>query len=300
MTDMKTKSAFVAIVGKPNVGKSSLLNRLLGEKIAIVTSKPQTTRTRITGVLTQAETQFVFIDTPGFHKRVNKLSDYMDRAVTDSIQDVDIALLVVEPAGRLTEAEHTLIENIRNRGMKSILVINKIDLIREKAELAARIAELSSLHSFDAVIPISVREDDGTESVLSELAALAEEGVHYFPDDTLTDQPERVITAEIIREKLLLSLQQEIPHGIAVVIEKQREREDKPIIDIEATIYCEKDSHKGIIIGKNGFLLKKVASEARSDIEHFLDSRVNLQCWVKVKEDWRNSDSMIRNFGLNE
>lgn len=298
------KSAFVAIVGKPNVGKSSLLNELLGEKVAIVTAKPQTTRRRITGVLTRGAVQYVFIDTPGFHKPKTKLSGYMDEAVTSSIQDVDIALFVVEAQGRMTQPEQELLENIRTSGVHCILVINKIDLLGNREALMGRIAEITALHEFDAVIPISVRERDGLDCVLEELEKLAEEGPHFFPDDTLTDQPERVITAEIIREKLLLNLQQEIPHGTAVVIEKQREREgrpeDDPILDIEATIYCEKASHKGMIIGKGGAMLKKVASEARQDIERFLDTRVNLQCWVKVKEDWRNSDSMIRNFGLSD
>lgn len=295
----KTKSAFVAIVGKPNVGKSSLLNRLLGEKVAIVTSKPQTTRTRITGVLTKGETQFVFIDTPGFHKPKTKLSDAMDKAVTTSIKDVDVAMLLVEPAGRLTEAELDLIGNIKSAGVRSILVINKIDLVKEKEQLAARIAELMERHTFDVVVPVSVLENDGVDLILKELEDCAEEGPHFFPDDTLTDQPERVIAAEIIREKLLLNLQQEIPHGTAVVIEKMRAREDKELIDIEATIYCEKASHKGMIIGKGGAVLKRIASTARGDLEKFLDEKVNLQCWVKVKEDWRNKESMIRNFGLS-
>lgn len=296
----ETKSAFVAIIGKPNVGKSSLLNRLLGEKIAIVTSKPQTTRTRITGVLTQGETQFVLLDTPGFHKAKTKLSNHMDRAVTASIQDVDVAMLLVEPEGRLTEAEHTLIENIKARRVKSLLVINKIDLLNDRSSLAARISELSALHAFDAVVPISVRQDNGIDRLMEELTRLAEPGVHFFPDDTLTDQPERVIAAEIIREKLLIFLQQEIPHGTAVLIEKMREREGGGILDVEATIYCEKASHKGMIIGKGGSMAKKIASAARTDLEAFFEEKVFLQCWVKVKEDWRNQESMIRNFGLSD
>lgn len=296
----QTKSAFVAIVGKPNVGKSSLLNRLLGEKVAIVTSKPQTTRTRITGVLTKDETQFVFVDTPGFHKAKNKLSESMDRAVTSSIQDVDVIMLLAEPVGKLTEAEITLFESVRSQHCKRVLVINKIDLLKEKEQLAARIAELSELCEFDVIVPVSVQENDGIDRLLSELENCAEEGPHFFPDDTLTDQPERVIAAEIIREKILLNLQQEIPHGTAVVIEKMREREDKPIIEIEATIYCEKTSHKGMIIGKGGAMLKRISSTARGDLERFLDEKVFLQCWVKVKDDWRNKESMIRNFGLSE
>ena len=300
MKEKVSKSAFVAIVGKPNVGKSSLLNCLLGEKIAIVTSKPQTTRTRITGVLTRESCQFVFIDTPGFHKPLNKLSDYMDEAVTSSIHDVDIVLLLVEPSGGLNAAEKILIDTIKACRAKKILVINKIDLLKEKEKLYSRINELTLLCPFDAVIPVSVTEHDGVDRIFYELEHLAKPGVHYFPDDALTDQPERVITAEILREKLLLNLQQEIPHGTAVVIEKQREREDCSIVDIEAVIYCEKSSHKGMIIGKGGACLKKIASEARRDIERFLGCKVNLQCWVKVKEDWRNSDNMIKNFGLRE
>lgn len=300
MNEKNQKSAFVAIVGKPNVGKSSLMNQLLGEKVAIVTAKPQTTRRRITGVLTKDEAQYVFLDTPGFHKPKTKLSGYMDNAVTTSIRDVEIVLLLVEPTGKLTEPELELMETMKAAKVKRILVINKIDLLKEKASLAARIAELSALCPFDAVVPVSVLQNDGLDRLLEELEGLAEEGPHFFPDDTLTDQPERALTAEILREKLLINLQQEIPHGTAVVIEKQRERENASVLDIEATIYCEKASHKGMIIGKGGAMLKKIASQARTDMERFLDVKVNLQCWVKVKEDWRNSDSLIRNFGLNE
>jgi len=294
-----TKSAFVAIVGKPNVGKSSLLNKLLGEKLAIVTSKPQTTRTRITGVLTRGATQFVFTDTPGFHNPKTRLSDEMDKAVTSSIQDVDAVIFVVEPVGRLTVAEHTLIENIKARDVKSLLVINKIDLLRDKSQIAARIAALMELHRFDAVVPVSVLRDDGVSLILQELEGFATEGPHFFPDDTLTDQPERVIAAEMIREQLLLNFRQEIPHGTAVVVEKLREREDKALLDIEATIYCEKASHKGIIIGKNGAALKETAALARAEMERFFGEKVNLQCWVKIKEGWRNKESDIRNFGLS-
>lgn len=300
MDQQKTRSAFVAIVGKPNVGKSSLLNCLLGEKVAIVTNKPQTTRTKITGVLTKGEVQFVFIDTPGFHKPKTKLSDSMNKAVRSSIKDVDIVMLVVEPTGKLTQAELDLIENIKQQKLPSLLVINKIDLLANKEILVSRIEELMKLHSFDAVIPISVQENNGVDIVLKELDKYAEEGVHFFPDDTLTDQPERVLVAEIIREKILLNLHQEIPHGTAVVIEKMREREDKDIVDIDAMIYCEKESHKGMIIGKKGAVLKRIASAAREDIEAFLDTKVNLQCWIKVREDWRNKDTYIRNFGLSD
>ncbi len=298
MDNKNTKSAFISIVGKPNVGKSSLLNCLLGEKIAIVTNKPQTTRTRITGVLTNEETQYVFIDTPGFHKAKTKLSNSMVNAVNTSIKDVDAIMLVVESTGKLTEAELSLIESIKSRRTPSILIINKIDLISDKELIGKRIIELMKLCDFDSVIPISVQNKNGIDLVFKEISKHAQEGVHFFPDDTLTDQPERVIVSELIREKILLNLHQEIPHGTAVIIEKMKEREDKPIMDIEAMIYCEKDSHKGMIIGKNGVVLKRIASTAREDIEQFLDIKVNLKCWIKVREDWRNKESMIRNFGL--
>lgn len=302
MENTNTKSAFIAIVGKPNVGKSSLLNKLLGEKIAIVTNKPQTTRTRITGVLTKGETQFVFIDTPGFHKPKTKLSNSMINAVKSSIKDVDAIMLLIEPQGKLTEAELTLIESIKNEKVPSLLIINKIDLLDNREVLVKRIEQLMEMHKFDAVIPISVLRDDGIDAVFAEISKQAKEGVHFFPDDTLTDQPERVIVSEIIREKILCNLYQEIPHGTAVVVEKMREREntDKEIIDIDAMIYCEKNSHKGMIIGKSGAVLKRIASTARVDIEEFLGVQVNLQCWIKVREDWRNKESMIKNFGLSD
>ncbi len=296
---MNTKTGFIAIVGKPNVGKSSLLNNLLGEKIAIVTSKPQTTRTKITGVLTKEEKQYVFIDTPGLHKAKNKLGDNMVKAVNTSLRDIDEVLLVVEPMGNINKSELDLIELIKKQQLPCALIINKIDLLKDKESLINRINEFTALHNFDAVIPISVLNNDGVDRVFHELDKHLVESVHFFPDDTLTDQPERVIVAERLREKILLNMQQEIPHGTAVVIERMREREDKNIIDIDATIYCERATHKGMIIGKGGKVLKKIASEARSDIESFLDCKINLQCWVKVKEDWRNKDGLITNFGLS-
>ncbi len=294
---MNTKSAFVAIVGKPNVGKSSLLNTLLGEKIAIVSSKPQTTRTRITGVLTEDIYQWVFLDTPGFHKPKTKLSGHMNKVVTDSIADVDLVLFVVEPMGKLVPEELSLIEQFKSRRLPVILVINKIDLI-DKEQLLARIAEISALYEFEAVVPVSVTENEGISTLMDELRAHTEEGPHFFPDDTLTDQPERAIAAEIIREKILRSMRDEIPHGTAVDIEKMRERESGGILDIEATIYCEKESHKGMIIGKGGAMLKKIGSDARADLEAFLDTKVNLKCWVKVRDDWRNSEKAIKQVGL--
>ena len=295
-----TKSAFVAIVGKPNVGKSSLLNLLVGEKIAIISDKPQTTRTRITGVLTEGEVQLVFIDTPGLHKPKNKLGDYMVKQVTDSVGDVDCAIFVTDPLGEITEAEERLIENLRQLHLPAILVINKIDLLQNKEDMVKKMVALSEKYPFGQVVPISVREKDGTDLLLKLIQDQAQEGPHFFPSDTLTDQPEKVISAEIIREKVLRNMRDEIPHGTAVVIERMRERQGRDIIDIDATILCEKASHKGMIIGKQGSMLKKIASESRTEIEAFLDVQVNLQCWVKVREDWRNSDFMVKEIGYNK
>ena len=296
---MNSFSGFIAIVGRPNVGKSSLLNALLGEKVAIVTSKPQTTRTKITGVLTEGEKQYVFIDTPGLHKAKTRLGDNMVKAVNMSLNDIDAVLLVTEPEGEINKAELDLIESIQRLKLPAILVINKIDLLSDKKKLMERTRQFTDLCSFDAVVPISVAEEDGLDRLMAEIDKHLVESVHFFRDDTLTDQPERVIVAERIREKILLNMRQEIPHGTAVVVEKMREREQGDIIDIDAVIYCERSTHKGMIIGKGGQTLKKIASEARTDIESFLDMRVNLQCWVKVKEDWRNKDGLIQNFGLS-
>lgn len=293
-----TKSAFVAIVGKPNVGKSSMLNYFVGEKIAIISDKAQTTRTRITGVLTDEETQLVFIDTPGLHKPKNKLGDYMVKQVSESVADVDCAVLVTTPTGEITTAEKQLVENIKALGIPAILVLNKIDLLSQKEDMLEKIAAFSQLFDFDEVVPVSVKDADGMDLLLSLIKNQAQEGPHFFPDDTLTDQPEKVIASEIIREKVLRNMRDEIPHGIAVSIEKMKEREDKAIIDIDATILCEKSSHKGMVIGKQGSMLKKIASESRVELESFLDSKVNLQCWVKVKEDWRNSEFVIRTLGF--
>lgn len=294
-----TKSAFVAIVGKPNVGKSSLLNLLVGEKIAIISDKPQTTRTRITGVLTEGETQLVFIDTPGLHKPKNKLGDYMVKQVTDSVGDVDCAVFVTDPLGEVTEAEKQLIENIRQLHLPAILVINKIDTLQNKEDMVKKMVTISGMYDFEEVVPISVYQKDGTELLLKLIQDQAQEGPHFFPNDTLTDQPDKVIVAEIIREKVLRNMRDEIPHGTAVVIERMRERPGKDIMDIDATILCEKSSHKGMIIGKQGSMLKKIASQSRQEIESFLETRVNLQCWVKIREDWRNSEFSIRDLGFN-
>ena len=294
-----TKSAFIAIVGKPNVGKSSLLNRLLGAKIAIVSSKPQTTRTKIMGVLTLGETQLVFTDTPGFHKPHNKLGEYMNNAVGDSIGGTDSVLFVTEPRGELDDKELELIKKLKQEKRKVILAINKIDMLKDKKELFDRIVYLTKFYDFDAVVPVSATRGDGMDELEDELIKTACESVHYFPDDTLTDQPERVLAAEIIREKILRLMDKEVPHGIAVAVEKMREREDKGILDIDATIYCERETHKGMIIGKHGAMLKNISTFARQDLESFFEIKVNLHTWVKVKEGWRNKEGLIHNFGLD-
>ncbi len=295
----ETKTAFIAIVGCPNVGKSSILNALLGQKVAIVSDKPQTTRTRIMGVLTQGETQLVFTDTPGFHRPHNKLGEKMMQAVSDGISGVDACLFVVEAQGKLREAEKELIEKFRQQHMPVILAINKIDTVPVKTDLMSRILELSQVYDFEAVVPVSAIKRDGLDDLLAEMNKIAQPSMHFFPDDTLTDQPERVLASEIIREKMLRLLEREIPHGVAVSIEKMRERTDKDIMDIEAVIYCEKESHKGIIIGKKGAMLKQISTYARQDMERFFDCKINLQCWVKVKEGWRNREGLIHNFGLD-
>ncbi len=293
------KSAFIALVGKPNVGKSSLLNRLIGEKVAIVTNKPQTTRTRITGVLTKGETQLVFLDTPGIHKPKTALSQHMLKEITDSVADVDLAVLVVEPTGALTKAEMELVEDFRRQRLPAVAVLNKIDLLQNKEEMIPKMQLLSEAYPFEAIVPISALNGDGVEELMKLFLDAAQPGLHFFPDDTLTDQPERVICAEIIREKVLLNMQEEVPHGIAVTIEEMKERENQELVDIRAVIYCERQSHKGMVIGKGGQMLKTIASQARQDMEAFLGIKVNLQCWVKVKEDWRNQERFIRNFGFN-
>lgn len=293
------KTAFIAIVGCPNVGKSSILNKLLGEKIAIVSDKPQTTRTRIMGVLTVDETQLVFTDTPGFHKPKTKLGEKMIKAVDETISGVDACLFVVEPMGELRPTEEELLKKFAQQKARVVLAINKVDTVPEKENLMKRILEFSQLYNFEAIVPVSAAKGDNMEPLLEELMKLAEEGYHFFPEDTLTDQPERVLAAEMIREKLLRNLDKEIPHGTAVSIERMRERDDADILDIEAIIYCEKESHKGIIIGKQGAMLKRISTRAREDMERFFDCKVNLKCWVKVKEDWRNREGLIHNFGLD-
>ena len=295
---MKTKTAIITIAGRPNVGKSTLTNHLVGEKIAIVSNKPQTTRNRICGIVSRENTQFVFVDTPGFHKPRTKLGDYMVNAVRDSISDVDAILLVVEPIPSVGAQEAALIENIKAKHCPAVLVINKSDTV-EKERLLEVISVYSQAANFDAIIPISAKTGDGVEELLEYCGRYAVEGPFLFPDDVTTDQPERQVMAEIIREKLLWCLDKEIPHGTAVEITKFSER-DNGIIDIDATIYCEKASHKGIIIGKGGEMLKKISTMARADCEKFMGTRVYLTTWVKVKENWRDSDFLVRNFGYTE
>ncbi len=295
---MRTKSAIITIAGRPNVGKSTLTNYLVGEKITIVSNKPQTTRNRICGILTQGNTQFVFVDTPGFHKPRTKLGDYMVNAVKDSIADVDLTLLVVEPIASVGAQEEALLEQLRAKRTPIILVINKIDTL-EKEKLLEVIDVYSQTGAFEAIIPISARKGDGVDVLLKECEKYSMESPFLFPDDVTTDQPERQVMAEIIREKLLWNLEKEIPHGTAVEITTFTER-DNGIIDLDATIYCEKPSHKGIIIGKGGEMLKKISSQARSDCEKFMGTKVFLTTWVKVKENWRDSDFMVRNFGYKE
>ena len=293
------KSAFIAIVGRPNVGKSSILNRLLGTKIAIVSSKPQTTRNRITGVLTEGEYQLVFFDTPGMHKPKNSLGKYMVRSVNESVGGVDCCMLVVEADKSPVQTELDFIDKFKALGRPGILVINKIDMIKDKEILMKQILEYSKLYDFEAIVPVSASDGNGMNELLEELKKQASEGGHFFEDDTLTDQPERVIASEIIREKILRLCNAEIPHGTAVVIEKMKTRENG-ILDIDATIFCEKESHKRILIGKNGAMLKKISTFARQDMERFFDCKVFLQVWIKVKEDWRNRAQLLQNFGFDE
>lgn len=294
-----TKTAFIAIVGRPNVGKSSILNRMLGQKIAIVSDKPQTTRTRIMGVLTEGETQLVFTDTPGFHRPKTKLGEKMIKAVGDSISGVDACLFVVECTEDIKDSEKELLDKFRQQKMPVVLAINKIDTIENKEEIMPKIMQMAAEYNFEAIVPVSAAKNDGIAELQGELEKLAFPSEFFFPEDTLTDQPERVLASEIIREKMLRLLDKEIPHGVAVSIEKMRERSDTDLMDIEATIYCERESHKGIIIGKKGASLKRISTYARQDMEKFFGCRVNLQCWVKVKEDWRNREGLIHNFGLD-
>ena len=295
---MATKTAMITIAGRPNVGKSTLTNYLVGEKIAIVSNKPQTTRNRICGIVTKEDTQYVFVDTPGFHRPRTKLGDYMVNVARDSIADVDLTVLVVEPIASVGPQEEGLLEQIKNSKCPVVLAINKIDTV-EKDKLLEVISVYSAHANFEAIIPISAKTGDGIDSLLAECRKFAIESPFLFPEDITTDQPERQVMAEIIREKLLWCLDREIPHGTAVEITKFSER-DSGIIDIDATIYCERASHKGIIIGKSGEMLKKISSMARTDCERFMGTKVFLTTWVKHKENWRDSDFLVRNFGYSE
>lgn len=294
-----TKTAMVTVCGRPNVGKSTLLNALVGEKIAIVSNKPQTTRNRIYGVVNRDDIQFVFLDTPGFHKAKNRLGDYMVKVTRESITDVDAVVLIVEPVPHVGIPEQELIKQIKESGLPAVLCINKIDTIEKKDDLLAVIAAYTEAHDFDAIIPISALKKDGLKDLLIELAKYAEEGPQLFPDGMVTDQPDRQVVGEIVREKMLRNLDKEIPHGTAVEITRFVERDDE-VIEVEATIYCEKKSHKGIIIGHEGAMLKKISTEARRDIEKFMGTKVYLQTWVKVKENWRDNMNYIRSFGYDE
>lgn len=295
-----SKTAFVTIAGRTNAGKSSLLNAIVGEKIAAVSRKSQTTRTRITGIRNIGDTQLVFFDTPGLHKPVNKLSEHMLNTVKESVSDIDAVLFVQDCTKKINEHELNLLKSLNSSKMPVILVLNKIDLLKNKEELASTIAELTAKADFQAIIPVSVVENNGINLVIDEIIAIAEDSIHYFPDDMITDQPEKVLAGEMIREKLLELLKDEVPHGIAVGVEQMSERDDKDILDISAVIYCERDSHKGIIIGKGGAMLKRASTAARIELEEFFQIKVNLQCWVKVKEDWRNREGLIRSFGLSD
>ncbi len=293
------KTAMVTVCGRPNVGKSTLTNALVGEKIAIVSNKPQTTRNRICGVVNRDDTQFVFLDTPGFHKARNRLGDYMVKVTRESLADVDAVVLLVEPVPHVGLPEQELIKKIGESGCPAVLCINKIDTVEDKNALLAVIAAYSEAYAFDAILPISAMKQDGLRDLLIELAKYAQEGPQLFPDGMVTDQPDRQVVGEIVREKLLRSLDKEIPHGTAVEITRFAERDDE-VIEVEATIYCEKKSHKGIIIGKNGEMLKRISTEARHDIERFMGAKVYLQTWVKVKENWRDNANYIRSFGYDD
>ena len=293
------KSGIITICGRPNVGKSTLTNAFVGEKVAIVTNKPQTTRNRICAILNRGESQFVFVDTPGLHKARTRLGDYMVNVVKESVSDVDAILLLVEPIANIGAPEQELIDRIKKLGCPAVLVINKVDTLEQKEALLEVIQVYSQAHNFNAVVPISAKNNEGVEELLNLLEGYLEEGPQLFPEDMVTDQPERQVMAEILREKLLLCLDKEIPHGTAVEITKFSERDDE-VIECDATIYCEKNSHKGIIIGKGGGMLKKVSSSARRDMEKFMGTKVFLQTWVKVKENWRDNPAAIQNFGYKK
>ena len=296
------KSVFVAVTGRPNAGKSSLTNLLVGEKVAIVSEKPQTTRTRINGVLTQGETQFVFIDTPGMHKAATKLSEQMVKTISNSIADVEVAILMVDATKKPSAIEEKLTADFKRCGTDVILLLNKVDLIKNKSEILKIIENYSSLYNFAEIIPISVKNKVNTELILPIIEKYAVESPHFFDDNLPTDQPEKIWLAEIVREKILNSMYEEIPHGTAVQIESMefsKTNKGEDIVDIGVVIVCEKQSHKGMIIGKQGAMLKKIGRIAREEMEEYFEQKVNMKIWVKVKEDWRNSDVLITDFGLN-
>ena len=290
-------SVFVTLVGRPNVGKSSLTNYLVGEKVAIVTQKPQTTRSRITGVITKGPVQYVLMDTPGIHAARNKLDARMTQTAAASLKDVDVTMMLFEPAGEFTDAELTMVKALQ-KGGPAIAVINKVDLLDNFAALEARKKQLEEFGCFDHIVTISAKDGTGCDELFAMLKPYGNEGPHYFDDDAFTDMPEKELVAELVREKALLFLREEVPHGIAVVVERFKERPDKDLIDIDVDIYCERKSHKGMIIGKGGQMLKKIASAARMDIEELLGVKVNLQCWVKVREDWRDNELQLNSLGF--
>ena len=290
-------SVFVALVGRPNVGKSSLTNYLVGEKVAIVTQKPQTTRSRITGVITKGPVQYVLMDTPGIHAARNKLDARMTQTAAASLKDVDVTMMLFEPAGELTDSELTMIKALQ-KGGPAIAVINKVDLLDNFAALEARKKQIEEFGCFDHIVTISAKDGTGCDDLFALLKPYGNEGPHYFDDDAFTDMPEKELVAELVREKALLFMREEIPHGIAVVVERFKERPDKDLIDIDVDIYCERKSHQGMIIGKGGQMLKKIASAARMDIEELLGVKVNLQCWVKVREDWRDNEQLLNSLGF--
>ena len=290
-------SVFVALVGRPNVGKSSLTNYLVGEKVAIVTKKPQTTRSRITGVITKGPVQYVLMDTPGIHAARNKLDARMTQTAAASLKDVDVTMMLFEPAGEFTDAELTMVKALQ-KGGPAIAVINKVDLLDNFAALEARKKQMEDFGCFDHIVTISAKDGTGCDDLFALLKPYGNEGPHYFDDDAFTDMPEKELVAELVREKALLFMREEIPHGIAVVVERFKERHDKDLIDIDVDIYCERKNHKGMIIGKGGQMLKKIASAARMDIEELLGVKVNLQCWVKVREDWRDNEQLLNSLGF--
>lgn len=296
---MIQKSGIITICGRPNVGKSTLTNALVGEKVAIVTNKPQTTRNRICAILNRGESQFIFMDTPGLHKARTRLGDYMVNVVKESVSDVDGIMLLVEPIPNIGAPEQELIDRIKQLHCPAVLVINKVDTLEKKEALLEVIETYNNAHHFDAVVPISAKKKEGIEELLTILDGYLPKGPQLFPEDMVSDQPERQMMAEILREKLLLCLDKEIPHGTAVEITKFSERDDE-VIEVDATIYCEKNSHKGIIIGKGGAMLKKISSLARVDMERFMGTKVFLQTWVKVKENWRDNVNLIQNFGYRQ